>query len=123
MMNCTRDKYCGHNICFELLYFHLLKSPEQILWSIYSFRVAFLSFIKEPGTNNMAIIFVPGRFTFIYQRARNKYYGHYICSGSLYFHLSKSPEKILWPLYLFRVVLISFIILRPYILLGLLKFY
>ena len=88
-----------------------------------------LSLNQEIGTNVIAIILVPGCFTFILSRARNKYYGHYfwsgmlyfhltiarnkyyghymyICSGLLYFHLLKSPEQILWLLYLFWVALL-----------------
>ena len=45
------------------------------IMALYSFRVALRSFIKEPGINIMVIIFVPDFLTFIYCRARNKYYG------------------------------------------------
>ena len=56
----------GSLYSFRSRFFHLSKSPEQILGPLYSFRVAFLSLIKEPGTNIRAIIFVPGCFTFNY---------------------------------------------------------
>ena len=100
------NKYNDHNICSRLdimvmifvptclVNFHLIKRSEQIQ-PLYLFRVASLSFYQEPGTNIMAIIFVPECLTFILSRARNKYYGHYICSRLLYFHLLKSPEQIL----------------------------
>ena len=112
-------KYYGLYICSGLVYLHILESPEfdmdcsksmeKILWPLYLFwigllsiflrarnkyyfRIALLSFIKEPGTNSMVIVFIPDCFSFIYQRVRNKYYGHYISSGLLYFHLPESPR-------------------------------
>ena len=66
----------------------------------------------------MTIIFVPACFT----KARDKYHGNNFASDLLqlsiikeprtfvpgcmvYFYLFKSPEKILWSLYLFRVAI------------------
>ena len=105
----ARNKYYDHYMLSGLLYFHLSKSMEKILWPLYLFwigllsiflrarnkyyfRIALLSFIKEPRTNSMVIVFIPDCFSFIYQRVRNKYYGHYISSGLLYFHLPESPR-------------------------------
>ena len=49
-----------------------IKNPEQISMAIiYLLRVALLSFIKESGTNIMAILFVSGWFTFIYYQYPN----------------------------------------------------
>ena len=80
-------KYYGLYICSGLVYFRFFLRARNK----YYFRIALLSFIKEPGTNSMVIVFIPDCFSFIYQRVRNKYYGHYISSGLLYFHLPESP--------------------------------
>ena len=103
-----QNKYYGHYINSRLLYFQIIKTPETNIIAIIFVQDCF-TFIKEPRTNIKAIIFAMGCVIFIYQRARNKYYDHYMLSGLLYFHLSKSMEKILWPLYLFRIGLPSYI--------------